>query len=165
MWIGKHPKNANVSQDFCPWLQFVNQSNRQSISQRTIQTLMPLVHQQFKQFSQNNNKWCHQSNSQSFSQSTFQTFSYSNPGRKSLGQYCNIHIFLSFLSSLIKQCILFEIFLQFSLPSHYTKLKLGKKFWTHASNIVCGVREGAGPVWIGKRPRNAKVSQDFCSWL
>ena len=37
-------------------------------------------------------------------------------GQKSLGQYSNIHIFLSFLGSLIKQCILFEIFLQFSLP-------------------------------------------------
>ena len=39
---------------------------------------------------------------------------------------CNIHIFLSFLGSLLKQCILFEIFLQFSLPPPYTKLKLGK---------------------------------------
>ena len=37
-----------------------------------------------------------------------------NRGQKSLGQYCNIHFFLSFLGSLIKQCILFEIFLQFS---------------------------------------------------
>ena len=49
-----------------------------------------------------------------------------NPGQKVLGQYCNIHIFLSFLGSLLKQCILFEIFLQFSLPPPYTKLKLGK---------------------------------------
>ena len=39
-----------------------------------------------------------------------------NPGQNSLGQYCNIHIFLSFLGSLLKQCFLFEIFLQFSLP-------------------------------------------------
>ena len=46
-----------------------------------------------------------------------------NPGQKSLGQYCNIHIFLSFLGSLLKQCILF---LQFSLPPPYIKLKLGK---------------------------------------
>ena len=49
-----------------------------------------------------------------------------NPGQKSLEQYCNTDIFLSFLGSLLKQCILFEIFLQ--------------------SNIVCGVREGVGPV-------------------
>ena len=92
------------------------------------------------------------------------TLSY-NPRQKSLRQYCNIHIFLSFLGSLLKQCILFEIFLQFSLPQPYTELKLGKKFWMHASNIVCGVRGGVGPVWIGKRPRNAKVSQDFCPWF
>ena len=35
-------------------------------------------------------------------------------------------IFLSFLASLLKQCIIFEISLHFSLPSPYTKLKLGK---------------------------------------
>ena len=93
------------------------------------------------------------------------TIATCNPGLKSLGQYCNIHIFLLFLSSLIKQCSVFEIFLQFSLPPLYTKLKLGKKFWIDASNIVCVVRRGVGPVWIGKRPRNAKVSQDFCPWL
>ena len=45
---------------------------------------------------------------------------------KSLGQYRNIHTFLSFLGSLLKQYILFEIFLLFSLPPRYTKLKLGK---------------------------------------
>ena len=28
-------------------------------------------------------------------------------------------------------------------PSPYTKLQLGKKFWKHASNVVCGVRGGA----------------------
>ena len=69
-----------------------------------------------------------------------------NHGQKSLGQYCIIHIFLSFLGSLIKQCTPFEIFLQFSLPQPYTKLKLGKKVRLHPSNIVCGVRGGVGPV-------------------
>ena len=49
-----------------------------------------------------------------------------NPGQKSLEQYRNIHTFLSFLGSLLKQYILFEIFLLFSLPPRYTKLKLGK---------------------------------------
>ena len=29
-------------------------------------------------------------------------------------------------------------------PPPYTKLKLGKKFWIHASNIVCGVIGGRG---------------------
>ena len=39
-----------------------------------------------------------------------------NHGQKSLGQYCIIHTFLSFLGSLIKQCILLEIFLHFLFP-------------------------------------------------
>ena len=93
------------------------------------------------------------------------TFVCYNPRQKSLGQYCFIHIILSFLGSLLKQCILLEIFMQFSLPPPYTKLKLGKKFWIHLSNIVCGVRGGVGPEWSGKCPRNAKVCQDFCPWL
>ena len=41
-------------------------------------------------------------------------------------QQCSIHIFLSFLGSLLRKCILFEIVLQFSLPPSYTKLKLRK---------------------------------------
>ena len=50
-------------------------------------------------------------------------------------------------------------------PPTLYKVESRKKFWMHASNIVCGVRGGVGPVWIGKRPRNANVSQDFCPWL
>ena len=65
-----------------------------------------------------------------------------NPGQKSLGQYCNIHIFLSFLSSLLKQCILFEIFLQFSLPPPYTKLKLGKNSGYMHPTMFVGWGEG-----------------------
>ena len=62
-----------------------------------------------------------------------------NPGQTFLGKDCNIHIFLSFVGSLLKQCNLFGIFLQFSLPPAYTKLKLGKKIL----DIVCRVvREG-----------------------
>ena len=38
----------------------------------------------------------------------------------------NIYIFLSFLGPVLKQCILFEILLRFSLPPPYTKLNLGK---------------------------------------
>ena len=52
------------------------------------------------------------------------------------------YIFLSFSGSLIKHCVLFEIFFQFSLPLLYTR----KIFWIHASNIVCGVRGGVRPV-------------------
>ena len=87
-----------------------------------------------------------------------------NPTQKSLGQYCNIHIFLSFLGSLLKQCILFENLLQYSLPHTLYKVETRKKIWIHVSNIVCGVRGGVEPVWI-ERPRITKVSQDFCPWL
>ena len=65
---------------------------------------------------------------------------------KVLGTVLQYSYFSVILGSLIKQCILFEIFLQFSLPPPYAKLKLGKKFWMHASNIVCGVRGAFGPV-------------------
>ena len=63
------------------------------------------------------------------------------------------------LGSLLKQCILFKILLQFSLlppAPPYTKLKLRKKIWRHASNIVCRARRGVGPVWIGKTPQKSK---------
>ena len=65
-----------------------------------------------------------------------------NPGQKSLGQYCNIHISLSFLGSLFKQCTLLEIFLQFSLPSPYTKVKLRKIVDTRVQHCLWG--EGRG---------------------
>ena len=65
---------------------------------------------------------------------------------KVLGTVLKYSYFLLFLGSILKQGSVFEMFLQFSLPPPYTKLKLGKKFWIHASNIVCGVRRGVGPV-------------------
>ena len=86
------------------------------------------------------------------------------PGQKSLGQYWNIHIFLLFLGSLLKQYSVFEIFLQFSLPPPYKKLKLGKKVLdTRVQHCLWG--EGRGWTCLNwKTPRNAKVSQDFCPW-
>ena len=59
----------------------------------------------------------------------------------------------------------FRNFLAVLPPPTLYKVETRKKFWIHASNIVCGVRGGVGPVWIGKRPRNSNVSQDFCPWL
>ena len=53
-------------------------------------------------------------------------------------QQCSIHIFLSFLGSLLRKCILFEIFLQFSLPPPYTKLKLRKN--SFQNHFVGGYR-------------------------
>ena len=39
-------------------------------------------------------------------------------------------------------------------PTLY-KVENGKKFWIHTSSIVCGVRGGVGPVWIGKQKRKS----------
>ena len=50
-------------------------------------------------------------------------------------QYSNFSVILG---SLIKQRILFEIFLQFSPPPY-------AKFWIHASNTGYGVRGRGGP--------------------
>ena len=75
-----------------------------------------------------------------------------NPGQKSLGQYCNIHIFLG---SLLKQWIFFEIFLQFSLPPPYTKLKLGKILETRVQHCLWG--EGRGWTCVNwKTPQKLK---------
>ena len=80
-----------------------------------------------------------------------------NPGQKSLGQYCNINIFLVFLGSLLKQCSVFEIFLQFSLPPPYTKLKLGKKILdTSVRHCLWG--EGRGWTCVNwKTPQKCKI--------
>ena len=65
---------------------------------------------------------------------------------KSLGQYCNIHIFLSFLGSLINSASYqnFLAVLPPPPPPTLYKIETRKKFWIHASNIVCGVKEGVG---------------------
>ena len=63
---------------------------------------------------------------------------------KSLGQYCSVHIFLLFLGSLLKQCSVIKIFLQFSLPTLY-KVETRKKILnTRVQHCLWG--EGRG--WI-----------------
>ena len=59
----------------------------------------------------------------------------------------------------------FRNFLAVFSPPTLHKVETRKEFWIHASKIVCGVRGRVGPVWVGKRRRNAEVSQDFCPWL
>ena len=86
--------------------------------------------------------------------------SFYNPGQKSLGQYCNIHIFLSFLGSLIlKTVILFETFVQFSLsPTLYNVQSWNSEKIQDTRVQHCLWSEGrVGPVWTGKCPRNASV--------
>ena len=79
-----------------------------------------------------------------------------NPRQKSLRQYSNIHIFLSFVGSLLKQCILFEIFLQFSLSPPYTKLKLGKNFGYMRPTLFVGWGERGWTCVNWKMPRKGK---------
>ena len=74
---------------------------------------------------------------------------------KVLGQYCNNHIFLSFLGSLLKQWIIFEIFLPFSLPPPYTKLKLGKNSGYTRPTLFVGWGEG----WDLCELENARETQ------
>ena len=66
-----------------------------------------------------------------------------NSGQKSLGQYCNIHIFLSFLASLLKQGILFKIFVAVLPPPTLYKVKTRKKILdTRVQHCLWG--EGRG---------------------
>ena len=77
-----------------------------------------------------------------------------------MGQYCHIHIFLSFLGSLIKQCKLFEIFLQFSLPPPYTMLKLGQNSGYTRPTLFVGWGEGLDLCELENAPE-MQVSKDF----
>ena len=88
-------------------------------------------------------------------------FTRYNPGQKSLGQYCNIHIFLPFLSSLLNGASFWKMSCSSPSPT-LNKVETRKKFWIQVSNIVCWVRGGVGSVWIGKRPRIASVHD--CSY-
>ena len=83
-----------------------------------------------------------------------------NRGQKSLGQYCNIHIFLSFLGSLIKQRILF---MQFSLPPPYTNVKLRKNSGYMSSTLFVGWGEEMDPCW--KTPQKCKSAPRLLSMI
>ena len=69
--------------------------------------------------------------------------------------------FLSFLGSLLKQCILFEIFLQFSLPPPYAKLKLRNNSGYTRPTLFVRWREGLDLSELENAPE-MQVSQDFC---
>ena len=53
-------------------------------------------------------------------------------------------------------CHPFHNYLAVLPPPTLYKVETQKKFWIHASNIVCGVRGGVGPVRIGKLPEIQK---------
>ena len=80
-----------------------------------------------------------------------------------------IHIFLSFLSSLLKQCTLFKIFLQFSLFAPYTKLKLWKNSGYMHPTLFVGWGEGLGLCELENVPEMQTCPKTFvhdCSpWI
>ena len=51
----------------------------------------------------------------------------------------------------------FRNFLAVLPPPTLYKVETWKKFWIHASNNVCGVRGGAGPVWIGNASGTQRI--------
>ena len=71
-----------------------------------------------------------------------------NPGQKSLGQYCNVHIFLSFLGSFSKQYVHpFRNFLVVLPPPTLYKVEIQKKIldtriqhclWGEGKGWTCG---------------------------
>ena len=80
---------------------------------------------------------------------------------KSPWDRCNFHIFLSFLSSLIKQCVVFKIVLHFSLPPPYTKLKLGKNFGYTRPTLFVGWGEGLVLCELENAPERQKCPKTF----
>ena len=54
---------------------------------------------------------------------------------------------------------IFIFFFHFWVPSH--TVKLGNNSGYTRPTLFVGGGEGVRPVWIGKRPRDAKVSEDF----
>ena len=69
--------------------------------------------------------------------------------------------FLSFLCSLLEKCILFKIFLQFSLPPPYTKLKLGKNSGYTRPTLFVGWGEGLDLCELENAPETQKCPKTF----
>ena len=89
----------------------------------------------------------------------YNNYYYLQSWTKVLGRAMQYSFFFVILGSLIKQCILFEINFSCSSPPTLYKVEIQKKFWIHASNIVCGVRGGVGPVWIGNAQKCKSVAR------
>ena len=84
---------------------------------------------------------------------------------KSLWDSTAIFIFfLSFLGFLLKQCILFENFLQFSLPAPYTKLKLGKNSGYTRPTLFVGRGKGVDLCEL-KTPQKCKSVSRLLSMI
>ena len=89
------------------------------------------------------------------------TCEHFNPGQKSLGQYYyNIHIFRSFLGSLLKQCSLFEIFCSSACPHSIQRWNSEKILDTRVQHWLWG--EGRGWTCVNwKTPQKCKCPKTF----
>ena len=86
-----------------------------------------------------------------------------NPGQKSLGQYCNIHIFLSFSRFPLKTVHHFRKFLPVLPPPTppYTKLKLGKNSGYTRPTLFVGGGEGLELYELENAPETRKCPKNF----
>ena len=80
---------------------------------------------------------------------------------KVLGTVLQYSYFLLFLGSLLKQCSVFEIFLQFSLPPPYTKLKLGKNSGYTRPTLYVGCGKGLDLCELENAPETQKCPKTF----
>ena len=89
--------------------------------------------------------------------------SFFNPGQICLGQYCNIHIFLSFLGSLLKQCHPFQNLLAVLPPPHPIQSRKSVKIQDSRYTRPTWVREGWACVnWkTSQRKLMQKCSKTF----
>ena len=106
----------------------------------------------------------HRSYSNSFNLSNVGDFFrswISNPGQKSLGQYCNIHIFSVISRFPLKTVHSFRNFLAVLPPPPYTKLKLRNNSGYTRPTLFVRWREGLDLSELENAPE-MQVSQDFC---
>ena len=85
-----------------------------------------------------------------------------NHGQRSLGQYCNIHNYFFVISRFPHKTVHpFGNFLVVLPPPTLCKVETRKKILDTRVQHCLWVRGGAGPLWIGKRPRHAKCPKTF----
>ena len=88
----------------------------------------------------------------------YNNYYYLQSWTKVVGRAMQYSFFLSFWApSKNSASFLKLIFLAVLPPPTLYKVETQKKFWIHASNIVCGVRGGVGPVWIGNAQKCKSV--------
>ena len=81
--------------------------------------------------------------------------------KSSLDSTAAFILFCLFLGSPLKQCIIFEIFLQFSLPPPYTKWKLGKSSGYTRPTLFVGWGEVLDLYELENAPETQKCPKTF----